>query len=442
MEVVKCLKWSFRFRTVTLPVDVHYKRKFSSSQRKRLIKELKKLNISASYPLKTIEAVGYQKSDIDKFEDEENVPFAETFTGNCCWNFFPCRDNKKIGRHTFAKVIFAKGYETLEKYMNGDFIESEEMLAVSALERFVEEKEIHERSLSALTSDGSDETEAKSRALLTNHLLAQLLPTTSYYFLDKTTPGITDVCLCGCGENIQLGTTYIGSPRLFYGPADIVLFPGSNNMFFEVDNSKCAIFSWKKTTPENMRNSNNQENNNYEKNKSMTDLVESHASLNNVNKLYKQAIALSIYKYKGMTINKEFISHDSLETSMIPVCAINGTSYDVVLYDAQNDFLLKMDSDGSKLFDDNRLKFSAILDLWFVIHHHLFCSMPPGEVVADLKNTCGLIPRLGEERFASIVKTSEWASLIIPDDKTNHSQLYTLYNSRPAGGKIPSNLLN
>ncbi|XP_061167546.1 uncharacterized protein LOC133176439 [Saccostrea echinata] len=438
MEVARCLT----FRTLILRVDACYKRKFSSHPKKTLIKELRELRSDSCRQFKTIEAVGYQKSDIDKFEDEENVPFAEKFAGNCCWSFVPYKDRKKIGRHTFANIMFAKGYETLEKYMNGDFLESEEMLAVSALERFVEEKEIHERNLSALTSDGSNDMEAKSRVLLTSHLLAQLLPLSSNYFLEKTTPGITDVCPSGCGENIQLGTTYIGSPRLFYGPADIVLFPGSNNMFFEVDNSKCAIFSWKKTTPENMRNSNIQENNNYEKNKSVADLVESHASLNNVNKVYKQAIALSIYKYKEMTIIKEFISHDSLETSMIPVCAINGTSYDVVMYDAENDFLLKMDSDGSKLFDDNRLKFSAILDLWFVIHHHLFCSMPAGEVVADLKSTCGLIPRLGEERFASIVKTSEWASFIIPDDKTNHSQLYTLYNSRPAGGKIPSNLLN
>ncbi|XP_062618035.1 uncharacterized protein LOC134279634 [Saccostrea cucullata] len=101
--------------------------------------------------------------------------------------------------------------------------------------------EVHERSLSALTSEGINEAEAKSRAVLTNHLLAQLLPSTSNYFLDQTTSGITDVCPCGCGENIQHGTTYIGNPRLFYGPADIILFQGSNNMFFNLKLIRASV---------------------------------------------------------------------------------------------------------------------------------------------------------------------------------------------------------
>ncbi|XP_062597508.1 uncharacterized protein LOC134258922 [Saccostrea cucullata] len=215
-------------------------------------------------------------------------------------------------------------------------------------------------------------------------------------------------------------------------------------MLFEVDNSKCAIFSWKKTTSENTRHHHNSDNNSYEENEFMymNNLVESHASLNNLNQIYKQAIAVSIYKFKEMTLSKESVLHESTGTSMIPVCAISGTSYDITMYDAQNDFLLKMGTDGAKLFDGERLKFSAILDLWFVIYHHLFCSLRPAEVVADLKGTCGLIPRLGEERFASIVKTSEWANLIIPHDRTYHSQFYTLYNSRPAGGQTPSSVLN
>jgi hypothetical protein len=82
--------------------------------------------------------------------------------------------------------------------------------AVYSVFRITLFSEKHERSLAFLQQEGRNLTETKVASLLANHLLSQLLPYPSNYYLDKMSRGKTDGCPCGCGELIQFGSTHIG----------------------------------------------------------------------------------------------------------------------------------------------------------------------------------------------------------------------------------------
>lgn len=53
-------------------------------------------------------------------------------------------------------------------------------------------------------------TETGIAAVLAEHLLSQLIPYPSNYFLDKTSKGKPDGCPCGCGKLIHFGITCVG----------------------------------------------------------------------------------------------------------------------------------------------------------------------------------------------------------------------------------------
>ena len=53
-------------------------------------------------------------------------------------------------------------------------------------------------------------TETGIAAVLAEHLLSQLIPYPSNYFLDNASEGKPDGCPCGCGKLIHFGITYVG----------------------------------------------------------------------------------------------------------------------------------------------------------------------------------------------------------------------------------------
>ena len=120
--------------------------------------------------------------------------------------------------------------------------------------------------------------------------------------------------------------------------------------------------------------------------------------------IYKQSISMSLCK-RNRLLQKANIGES--DVSITPVCGFNGRSYTVAIYDAEDDFLLKM-AGNLEMFDDVYLKSSAILDIWLLIHHHLFCSKPPQSVQKRLQDSCGLKHLLGDQMYEHILLDSNW----------------------------------
>lgn len=147
---------------------------------------------------------------------------------------------------------------------------------------------------------------------------------------------------------------------------------------------------------------------------------------NTFRQLCKQAISLSLCKQNRMHRNPQ--NYDG-QPAIIPLCALTKDSYEIALYDAENDFLLRSLS-PMYLFDDDvlSLPISSIVDLWFVINHSLFCTKQTDETVNVLKGTCNLYPQLGKELLTSVIANSTW--MFKPDYTTQIS------SDLPDGGAI------
>lgn len=123
----------------------------------------------------------------------------------------------------------------------------------------------------------------------------------------------------------------------------------------------------------------------------------------NINQICKQGISVSLWKYKNC-FNQ---LNDS--APMVPVCLFNKSKFVVVMYNAEHDYLLRMrKTDFLSIIKHGKLQFTAIINLWLLIHHNLFCTQPHIEAIKNLKGTCGLIPRLGSENLITVMKTSKF----------------------------------
>lgn len=316
--------------------------------------------------------------------------------------------------------IFEKGYQALLDYVNGKELEPKAAIAMQVLERFFHEKDEHQIRLAAMFLTRSQMTETKVSAILAKHLLSQLLPYPSNYFLDNRSKGKQEDCPCGCGVPIHFGHTYVGSPYLFYGFADIVLFPTNKDLFMDADNSSSAVFTLKKKANEDYGHRTVEKACNDE-----DDILTGECKLHDHDlsseQICKQAISTSICKYAKM--REHASKHLSMsELPMVPVCAITKNSFEIAMYDTENDFLLKSseDLDLFEPFDDLfRLRFSAIIYLWLYINHSIFLSKPHPSTVEVLRGTCNLIPQLGKRRFESVVNNSNM--LLSPEYFPNRS---------------------
>lgn len=334
--------------------------------------------------------------------------------------------------------LFEKGYDALKSYASGEDLNPSYVSAFEALERFYAHKEVHERCL----RHGFDRTSTETgvAAVLAQHLLSQLIPYPSNYFLDNASKGKPDGCPCGCGKLIHFGITHVGSPALFYGYADIVLFPGDKNLFENFENSdknSSAVFSFKlsKGEEEMYGHRKLEFNGHWDAGSDIEDdivmgEVKKHVTplrhKNTFRQLCKQAISLSLCKQNRMHRNPQ--NYDG-QPAIIPLCALTKDSYEIALYDAENDFLLRSLS-PMYLFDDDvlSLPISSIVDLWFVINHSLFCTKQTDETVNVLKGTCNLYPQLGKELLTSVIANSTW--MFKPDYTTQIS------SDLPDGGAI------
>lgn len=145
---------------------------------------------------------------------------------------------------------------------------------------------------------------------------------------------------------------------------------------------------------------------------------------NTFRQLSKQAISLSLCKQNRMLNNSQnYIG----QPTIFPLCAMTKDLYEIMLYDAENDYLLRSLS-PMYLFDEDMLSLSisAVIDLWFIINHSLFCTKQTDETTNELRGTCNLRPQLGEDLLKSVVTNSTW---MFRPDYTNQ-----LSSDLPTGG--------
>ena len=121
--------------------------------------------------------------------------------------------------------------------------------------------------------------------------------------------------------------------------------------------------------------------------------------------IFKHAISMALCKKKRM-LNGHYSNR---QTSMIPVCGLSPSIYSISMYDAEHDVLLRTARKDLQLFEKGeKLKSTAVLDLWLIIYHHLFCDGLWPKAVTQLEGSCNLVKLLGEKRFQSITENSQW----------------------------------
>lgn len=386
--------------------------------------------------------LGAVKAYSTKIDELEVYSQSESFSSNDGgWRFRWFRDSSASRDRLIASSfwLFEKGYDAIRSYVSGEDLNPSYVPAFEALERFYVHKEVHERCLRR----GFDHTPTETgiAAVLAQHLLSQLISYPSNYFLNNASKGKPDGCPCGCGELIHFGITHVGSPALFHGYADIVLFPGDKNLFENFENSdknSSAIFSFKlsKGEKEMYGHRKFEMNGLWDAGSEIEDdwdagsEIEEDFVMGEVKKhdtplrhthtfrqLCKQAISLSLCKQNRMHNNPQ--NYEG-QPAIIPLCALTKESYEIALYDTENDFLLRSVS-PLYLFDDDvlSLPISSIVDLWFVINHSLFCTKQTDETVNVLKGTCNLYPQLGKDLLTSVIANSTW--MFRPDYTTQVS---------------------
>ncbi|XP_061171600.1 uncharacterized protein LOC133181073 [Saccostrea echinata] len=358
--------------------------------------------------------------------DLEELEVSETFSETTFWRFALYRVKENVGNShcleetvkylgTRSSTMFSRGYDAIERYLKtkGGLQNSQEDTAFRALKKFYVNKEEHENRLMMLKDLSSEEQVA---AVISQHLICQLLPFPSSYFMDNIhTKGPTDKCPCGCGQPLNFGSTLLGSPHLFHGFVDGVLIPAENHSITEENYTKSAVFTARKKTDDiyyhclvNKEWMDKYESTVYKLDEEILNReYKSEINVIDEKQLCKQAIAMSLCKYQEQSNKK-----DSSYAPAMPVFGMTSDSFEVAVYDPVHDYLLKSNKPLNFFEEDSQnLKFSSVVDLWLLIYHSLFFTTPSPRVVHQLRGTANLIPQLGEKRFEKIVKSSRWMFL-------------------------------
>ncbi|XP_052064319.1 uncharacterized protein LOC127704338 [Mytilus californianus] len=351
-------------------------------------------------------------ADVCKQKFQEHLignTLGESFTSSSSIWQFPWKRTEKDKPFIYenSENIFARGYDALEDYLHGEKVDHQMCAAFTALERFYTNKELHERNLAQLNSMNLTKTETAS--LITSHLLSQLLFNPANHIIDSN---FSEGPPYDCRAPVQYGYTNFGSTRLFHGNADITLFPTTEDMFLD-SQTDAAVFhiGEPEESPDANRLHPKWNTVDYDDNDEEEKICDANNSENfndsDINQVCKQAISLTMWKHKQRIL--AYSGNKDYGSSMVPICGINRHKYMVVLYNAQHDYLLKMQKkDFLKVFDKDKLEFSTIINLWMLIHHNLFCTEPSDNAIQILKGAGGLLQRLGEDTFKEVVITSKF----------------------------------
>ena len=132
--------------------------------------------------------------------------------------------------------------------------------------------------------------------------------------------------------------------------------------------------------------------------------------------IIKEAISMSIVKQNIIKKRHEAgKSTDHLSgASFVPMLGIDKGQYVVAVYDSKYDYLL-VSHDSMPIYDNitKGISIFALIDLWMLIHHNLFCAEPDPMITNGLKGTCNLKGCLGH-RFQAVAESSFWIYMTSP----------------------------
>ncbi|KAJ8303300.1 hypothetical protein KUTeg_019696, partial [Tegillarca granosa] len=214
--------------------------------------------------------------------------------------------------------------------------------AFEILDSFIKSKSIHDKCLSKVLKNGDKCTETNVTSALAEHLLSQLAPGQSYT-IDNNYKNKPIYCKCGCTAEIKYGNTGIGHEKVWHGHLDILLTSHEGIV------NKTAV-----------------------------------VTVSDINKNKKPDIEPVTKKHKGgRKSNCSQISmlqksiHPEFNNHMIPTIVISSTKIRILMYDAENDILLR--SNAIDVFLDipdepPQLSPECIIILWMVLHYTIFCT--------------------------------------------------------------------
>lgn len=128
----------------------------------------------------------------------------------------------------------------------------------------------------------------------------------------------------------------------------------------------------------------------------------------NISKFVSQAITFSFYqKYYQLKINKN--KSNILPVTLIPTLAINGTHFDIYLYDHEHDILLRNKGPPIPLwrneYPEAELDMSSVLKIWMVLNHLTLPTSLEEHIVQELKGSFDFLHALSSEHKTMIGQT-------------------------------------
>ncbi|XP_061163838.1 uncharacterized protein LOC133172986 [Saccostrea echinata] len=259
--------------------------------------------------------------------------------------------------------IFRRGIEFINEVKDGnqsfESLDRQHKAALSVLNSFVNEKELHEKSLSSILDQlqNGEVSDVEMTVALGEHLLGRLAPGQSCVINSKVNG--KERCSCQldhCMKIAKFGNTGIGHEAVWHGFVDI-MFPS-----FESVEPECIATITNPVAIES-RPTMKKTRVNSEEDGSQGTGVHITSTQSVVDKSVAETIVFSL-------IQKNH--RPSLRNHLIPHIIISSSDFRILMYDAVNDVFLC--SVLLPLFQDKCLHITSVIIIWMVLHYRLFCS--------------------------------------------------------------------
>lgn len=318
-----------------------------------------------------------------------NAKRSVSFSNACCLYDMFKDDEHGLFWSLKLTTLFDKGVKFLSdlKTVTPEEIEKMDIhnkAAVKLLGNFVKTKDKIEKSLHKVLRSNSESpiTETDLTIVLAEHLLGKLAPGGSYV-IDANTKN-KDKCKCGCGVYPAYESTGIGHEEVWHGHVDMILsshrgFPEEKlcdgipvHCYTETSDADTSEDDTMPSasldeTPCKRRKSETErlspgDNTSIEVKKPTTSAAQEDA----IEQALAQTIVFSLLQKQR---------HANLDSYLMPCILITPHSFQITMYDAENDILLC--SNEIPLFlppSYDCLNPRAVLTLWLVLHYRMFCS--------------------------------------------------------------------
>lgn len=387
-----------------------------------------------------ITTVQYLKDEFGSIREPSSVNKNEIKKGKVKTHLIPFSSIFRNGFHALecfndgAPIIFEDNIQDEKAYDNRYLLQ----YAIDAfVTGFLCEKDYHEECLRKIRTI---DNETEISVIMANHLFSRLTAPsvgTTYFVTNDTKRRPVHVyCNCSktCGEEILYGNTGFGSELLWYGKPDIMVFP--------IGGVNCSIVIPQKPEDEAAE---------YEypegplilDDKQVMDFNTDDLTLRekyNKSQIIATAITFSMYQKKCQHQKRGPFPN----VSLIPLIAANGTSFDIYLYDSDNDILLRNSGLPIPLWDGPfkkppfyRLNLSSVLKLWMTMNHS---SIQPSLSLEDnhmLSGSCDFKGCLSKEFLKKVWSTLEMKDKFQPIEEPEFEFEFMDLNIRPPIKSLP-----